>query len=255
MKKTLLSIVALFFVSITTFGQASPLDPTAETPRVRVADSDYTANFTSGTLKAAGSGANVAISNESLVNGTISFDVVSSSTDFVASIKFQVRKLYGNSGSIDFTMDGTTDSFDLPKDAAAENLDAFEVINLTFSKDVTISSTPITITLDVKNIIKDAASSVTFRYYNVTFTNLTLSTDDFDAKTAAITAYPNPVTNSFQINSSENVEDVKLYNISGRLVKTFKASANYDVSDLATGVYMTTIKTQLGSKTLRLVKQ
>jgi len=85
--------------------------------------------------------------------------------------------------------------------------------------------------------------------------NPSLSTNDFDAKTSAINAYPNPVTNSFQIESSENVENVKLYNVSGRLVKTFKTNANYDVSDLSTGVYITSIKTQLGTKTLRLVKQ
>ncbi|MEP2169432.1 MAG: T9SS type A sorting domain-containing protein [Polaribacter sp.] len=85
--------------------------------------------------------------------------------------------------------------------------------------------------------------------------NPSLSTNDFNADTAAISAYPNPVTKSFQIDSIENVENVQLYNISGRLVKSFKANANYDVSDLATGIYITRIKTQLGSKTLRLVKK
>ena len=83
----------------------------------------------------------------------------------------------------------------------------------------------------------------------------TLPVDNFELNSASITAYPNPVTNSFQIDSSEKVDNVKLYNISGRLVKTFKANTNYDVSDLATGVYITTIKTQLGSKTLRLIKK
>lgn len=87
------------------------------------------------------------------------------------------------------------------------------------------------------------------------FSDAPLSTNNFDAQTAAILAYPNPVKNSFQIDSSEDVENVKLYNISGRLVKTFKSNDNYDISDLTTGVYITTIKTQLGSKTLRLVKQ
>jgi hypothetical protein len=255
MKKQLLFTIAIFFASFTIFGQASELDPTADVPRVRVADANYTENFTSGSFKPAGSGANVAVSDASIINGVISFDVVSSSTEFLATIKFQVRKLYGNSGSVDFTVDGTTDTFDLPKDAAADNLDAYETFNLTFSKNVSISTTPTTITLEVKDIIQDAATDARARYYNVSFTNLTLSTNDFDVKTAAIIAYPNPVTNSFQIDSSENVEDVKLYNISGRLVKTFKANANYDVSDLATGVYITRIKTQLGTKTLRLVKK
>lgn len=87
------------------------------------------------------------------------------------------------------------------------------------------------------------------------FSDAPLSTNDYDAQTEAISAYPNPVENSFQINSSENVENVKLYNISGRLVKTFKATNNYDISDLAKGIYITTIKTQLGTKTLRLIKE
>lgn len=82
-----------------------------------------------------------------------------------------------------------------------------------------------------------------------------LSTNDFELSNASIVAYPNPVTDSFKINSSENVENVKLYNISGRLVKTFNANTSYDVSDLATGVYITTIKTKIGTETLRLIKK
>jgi hypothetical protein len=105
---------------------------------------------------------------------------------------------------------------------------------------------------NLDNGIKVYVDSITA---TATFSDAPLSTDNFDAQTEAINAYPNPVTNSFQINSSENVENVKLFNINGRLVKTFTANANYDVSDLATGVYITTIKTQLGTKTLRLVKK
>jgi hypothetical protein len=83
----------------------------------------------------------------------------------------------------------------------------------------------------------------------------TLPVDNFELSNASIVAYPNPFTNNFQIDSSLDIENVKLYNINGRLVKTFKANANYDVSDLTTGVYITKIKTQLGSKTLRLIKK
>ncbi len=203
----------------------------------------------------AGSGANVAITDAALVNGTISFDVVSSGADFVASIKFHVRKLYGNSGSVDFTVDGTTDSFSLPSDPAAANLDAYEVFNpLTFSQNVTISSVPTTITLDVNDIITDAASDAKFRFYNVTFTNVTLGVDDFETQDTSVKVYPNPTKNSFQIDSNKTIESVELYNITGQLLKTFSEEANYDISDLATGIYIANIKTQLGSKTLRIVK-
>jgi len=83
----------------------------------------------------------------------------------------------------------------------------------------------------------------------------TLPTDDFELNNAAIVAYPNPVTNSFQIDSNKSVESVKLYSITGKLLKTFNEEVNYDISDLATGIYIANIKTQLGSKTLRLIKE
>ena len=256
MKKQLLFTATLLFATFTTFWQATALDPMESSPQqVRVADTDYTQNFTSGTFTPAGSGANVAITDATLVNGTISFDVVSSSTDFEASIKFHVRKLYGNSGSVDFTVDGTTDSFSLPSDPAAANLDAYEVFNsLTFSQNVTISSVPTTITLDVNDIITDAATDAKFRFYNVTFTNVALGVDDFETQETSVKVYPNPVKNSFQLDSNNSIDSVELYNITGRLLKTFKEEANYDISDLATGIYIANIKTQFGSKTMRIVK-
>jgi len=257
MKKQLLSTAVLLFATFTAFGQATALDPMESSPQqVRVSDTDYTQNFTSGTFTPAGSGANVAITDVALVNGTISFDVVSSSTDFVASIKFHVRKLYGNSGSIDFTVNGTTDSFSLPSDSAATNLDAFETFNnLTFSQNVTITSVPTTITLDVNNIITDAATDAKFRFYSVTFTNETLGIDDFETQETSVKVFPNPTKNSFQIDSNNSIDSVELYNITGQLLKTFSEEANYDISDLATGIYIANIKTQLGSKTLRIVKE
>jgi len=256
MKKQLLFTATLLFATFTTFGQATVLDPTVESSVAKVALTNYTENFTSGVVQNAGSGANVAITDAALVNGTISFDVVSSGPDFVASIKFHVRKLYGNSGSIDFTVDGTTDSFSLPSDPAAENLDAYEVFNpLNFSQNVTISSVPTTITLDVNDIISDAASEAKFRFYNVTFTNVALGVDEFELNKVSVVAYPNPVKNSFQLDSNNSIDSVELYNITGRLLKTFKEEANYDISDLATGIYIANIKTQLGSKTLRIVKE
>lgn len=257
MKTKLLFTVTLLFTSFITFGQAYPLDPEADpAPRARVADTEYTQNFTSGTFAIAGSGAHVNISDAALVNGTISFDVVTASTDFLASITFHVRKLYGNSGSIDFTVNGTTDSYTLPSDASATDVDAFEIYNnLTFSQDVIISSVPTTITLDVNNIAEDAATNgVKFRYYSVTFNNIQLGGDDFDLNQANFSIYPNPVTNNFQIDAIKSIESVEIYSVTGQLLKTFSEETTYDISDLAAGMYIADIKTEVGSKTLRVIK-
>ncbi|WP_179375936.1 T9SS type A sorting domain-containing protein [Winogradskyella wichelsiae] len=82
----------------------------------------------------------------------------------------------------------------------------------------------------------------------------TLSTNDFELNSASINVYPNPVTNSFQIDSNNSIDSVELYNITGQLLKTFSEVTNYDISDLATGIYIANIKTQFGSKTIRVVK-
>ncbi|MBU2939820.1 T9SS type A sorting domain-containing protein [Lacinutrix sp. C3R15] len=85
----------------------------------------------------------------------------------------------------------------------------------------------------------------------------TLTTNDFELNNASIVAYPNPVINSFQLAASNvnNIESVTLYSITGKLLKTFNEEVNYDISDLATGVYIANIKTQSGSKALRIVKE
>lgn len=70
-----------------------------------------------------------------------------------------------------------------------------------------------------------------------------------------INLYPNPVTNSFQIDANKNIKNVKLYTINGRLLKTFKAKTNYNINDLATGIYIVKINTELESEILRLVKK
>ncbi|WP_111707185.1 T9SS type A sorting domain-containing protein [Lutibacter citreus] len=87
-------------------------------------------------------------------------------------------------------------------------------------------------------------------------TDASLAIDEYsDALEAGINLYPNPVTNSFQIDSKENIETVKLYNITGNLLKIFNEKSNYDINDLSAGVYIVNIKTQLGSNALIVIKK
>ena len=80
-----------------------------------------------------------------------------------------------------------------------------------------------------------------------------LSVDDFELNSFSI--YPNPVKNSFKIDTNSSIETVEVYNITGRLIKTFTPENTYDISDLATGIYIANIKTQFGVKTIKIVKQ
>ena len=135
----------------------------------------------------------------------------------------------------------------------------FDTFQVDFDQVVSIPSTGIEIKLqmsveDVDTGANDAQAVV--RYVNVAITKTgTTSINDFELNNTSVIAYPNPVTNSFNLNSSINIESVNLYNITGRLLKTFNAKDKYDISDLATGVYIAKIKTEFGTKTLRVVKE
>ena len=69
--------------------------------------------------------------------------------------------------------------------------------------------------------------------------------------------YPNPTTTSFSVNS--NVSDIEIYDLSGKLVKSFKGEFNrtdrFDISSLNTGMYIVKIENSNNQvKTSKLVK-
>ncbi len=74
----------------------------------------------------------------------------------------------------------------------------------------------------------------------------------------SLKVYPNPVKSAFSI--SKETQSVKIYDISGRLVKQFKGrfskDKSYDVSRLTSGIYMLIIKT-VNNKSVakKLIKQ
>ncbi len=78
---------------------------------------------------------------------------------------------------------------------------------------------------------------------------------EFDSR---VVAYPNPTVDSFKLNLPESaagkVSSVELFDMSGKLVKAFKASDSYNVSELGKGVYLIKVKVGDVVKALRIVK-
>jgi len=70
---------------------------------------------------------------------------------------------------------------------------------------------------------------------------------------------PNPVKNQFKIDGIQKIENVKVFDQSGKLVKEFNSDSvsrnNFDVSRLKTGTYIVTIKSQKGTLNKKLIKQ
>ncbi|MFT5863419.1 MAG: hypothetical protein ACI828_002078 [Flavobacteriales bacterium] len=83
-----------------------------------------------------------------------------------------------------------------------------------------------------------------------------LSVESFDPSSVSI--YPNPTVDRWSVSSSSNViTGVAVYDVLGKLVLSAKPDAvNYaiDASRLNTGLYIATVTTTEGTKTVRLVK-
>ncbi len=91
---------------------------------------------------------------------------------------------------------------------------------------------------------------------SVVVTSNTLSVSDFN--TINVSLFPNPTTNNISIQSDKQITDVAIYNTLGQTVKNASPQAtnfSIETSNLNTGVYFVTLKTDTASKTIKFIKQ
>ncbi|EPR73201.1 Pectate lyase [Winogradskyella psychrotolerans RS-3] len=184
------------------------------------------------------------------------FGINTSGANPEGTLSFNYRKRAAMTGVVTISVPGQSDvTYTLP-DTSAEDGTANALVEKTieYPNVLSLSASTTNVTITVDELAENGVNNVRLRIYDVTV-NGTLSTTDFETMETAVKIYPNPAKNSFQIDSNNSIDSVQLYSITGQLLKTFKQEANYDISDLATGVYIANIKTQLGSKTLRIVKE
>jgi hypothetical protein len=86
----------------------------------------------------------------------------------------------------------------------------------------------------------------------------TLGVDQINSKSTQMKLYPNPVSSMFKIN--EDVAELHVYDISGKIVKQFKGyfkkDSNFDISNLENGMYFVSAKSFDGlESTLKLIKE
>ena len=70
--------------------------------------------------------------------------------------------------------------------------------------------------------------------------------------------YPNPVSNQLKISAQEAISNVNVFDVSGRIVKSFtinNANATLDISDLSEGVYLIKYKSTGKAGAAKFIKQ
>ena len=103
---------------------------------------------------------------------------------------------------------------------------------------------------------------------NVFFDNIkivdedVLSVDENSFNAQNLKLYPNPALNTITLNNAESIalQQVSLYDLSGRLLQTVEASAigtetTLDVSSLVSSTYLVVIQTENGEITKQFIKQ
>lgn len=81
----------------------------------------------------------------------------------------------------------------------------------------------------------------------------TLSNKEVATK-ASVELYPNPVSNEFRLKGIDKVSQISIYDMSGRLVKTFASQSQYNISGLAKGTYIVLVKGDKGTHQFKIVK-
>lgn len=90
---------------------------------------------------------------------------------------------------------------------------------------------------------------------NIKIEQSLLSTSD--AKSSALSFYPNPAKNILNVDHAKEVTDITVYELSGKNVLNAKPNTKnvkLDVSKLAKGVYMMRVATKDGAKTVKVIK-
>ncbi len=77
-----------------------------------------------------------------------------------------------------------------------------------------------------------------------------------DASKVGASVYPNPFTDVLKISDVKGVKSISISDVSGRLVKTVKATAEIQASELKTGLYIVNLHMEDGSvKSIKAIKK
>ncbi|MEZ4796669.1 MAG: T9SS type A sorting domain-containing protein [Flavobacteriaceae bacterium] len=115
--------------------------------------------------------------------------------------------------------------------------------------------------IDIADVNADGKIDVFITGYNGTtkvsklyLNTSALSTQDYAI--SKVSLYPNPTKESFTIEINQNIETVNIFDLQGKLVKTYKDhfTKSYNINDLLSGVYFVKVTSGNSSTTIKLIK-
>ncbi len=74
-----------------------------------------------------------------------------------------------------------------------------------------------------------------------------------DIKNSNFIIYPNPTKEIFSIKTDNKINEVKIYDVFGKLVEVFDSNENYNVSSFAKGIYLVYVKSEDGVMISKLI--
>lgn len=115
---------------------------------------------------------------------------------------------------------------------------------------------------DVKNILRQKASlfpnhtdpmGYGILNFGASLTEAQLATAN--ASKSSIKIYPNPVSTTFTIKTTEKIVSVELYDVLGRKSQNLSSEKNHNIEKLVNGIYFLKIKTDRNEYIEKLIKQ
>jgi len=72
---------------------------------------------------------------------------------------------------------------------------------------------------------------------------------------STVKIYPNPVSTTFSVTSSDPITSVELYDTLGRKIQNFKGNSTFNIEKLERGVYFVKVQTNKGSSVEKIIKK
>ncbi|WP_449397970.1 choice-of-anchor J domain-containing protein [Chryseobacterium wanjuense] len=124
-----------------------------------------------------------------------------------------------------------------------------------------VGSTPVPVKFAFRYFVTDGESSgnnsdlIGIDTFSVDRPTTTLATNDVLFNSKSISVYPNPVTDYLTIKSDEKINNVEVFDVSGRKVNADLDGNKVDLRGLNSGTYILTVNTAKGKVTEKIVKK